>query len=65
MNKVNKIIQELRKLEAEVEGKQRYTYEDEREKLWVVIDNIVAELLVLKGSDASKEELDFIKRWEK
>ena len=65
MNKVNKIIQELRKLEAEVEGKQRYTYEDEREKLWVVIDNIVADLLVLKGSDASKEELDFIKRWEK
>jgi hypothetical protein len=65
INKINKIIQQLRKLEYEVEGKRRYTFEGERVDLWVVIDNLVAEMLVLKGVGASQEELDFIKRWEK
>lgn len=63
-NKINKIIQELRQLEYQIEGKSRYTFDGERVDLWVVIDNLVAEMLVLKGVGASQEELDFIKRWE-
>lgn len=62
---INKVCQELRKLEYQVEGKQRYTFDGERVELWVAIDNIVAELLTLKGVDATKDEKDFIKKWEK
>jgi len=87
MNKINKIIQDIRKLESQVENKIKYTHSKEHSKfldiggylptrdsecgplagradLWVIINHLVAEMLVLKGVDATKEELDFIKRWE-
>ena len=39
--------------------------QEDRKRTQDNIDNLVAEMLVLKGVGASQEELDFIKKWEK